>query len=185
MTRLVSATPAVPEASSTATAIADLMATVDNKHEGAGAGKGRSRRIVLLLLVLLAALAGTAAIAMTNEDEPARTASRPVPQAPAESTPPASVPDEGEPQEEAESPVPAVGALYDACQDVVKGSSLSIDVRLVFQPIEDITVERTEDRSQLEFWVRERGNRDEDLRIGFVCLVGNEAPAEPHLYMQL
>jgi hypothetical protein len=55
----------------------------------------------------------------------------------------------------------------------------------VFQPVEDITVERTDDRSQLEFWVRERGNRDEDLRVGIVCLVGDETPAEPHLYTQL
>jgi hypothetical protein len=185
MTRLVSATPAAPEASSTATAIASLMATVDNKNDGDGADKGRSRRIVLLLLVLLAALVATAAIAMT-EDEPARTASRPAAQPTPESTPPASVPDETrEPRAEAETPGPAVGVLYDACQEVVKRSSLSTDVRLVFQPVEDITVARADDRSQLEFWVRERGNRDEDLRIGFVCLVGDETPAEPHLYMQL
>ena len=186
MTRLVSTTPAVPEASSTATAIANLMATVDNKHEGVGAEKGRSRRIVLLLLVLLIALVGTAAIAMTAEDEPTRTASGPPAQAPAESTPPASVPEEvTEPPEEAETPGPDAGVLYDACQEVVKRSSLSTDVRLVFQPFDDITVARADDRSQLEFWVRERGNRDEDLRIGFVCQVSDETPTEPHLFMQL
>ncbi len=96
------------------------------------------------------------------------------------------MPDETrEPRAEAETPGPAVGVLYDACQEVVKRSSLSTDVRLVFQPVEDITVARADDRSQLEFWVRERGIRDEDLRIGFVCLVGDETPAEPHLYMQL
>ncbi len=185
MTRLVSTTPAVPEASSTATAIANLMATVDNKHEGVGAEKGRSRRIVLLLLVLLIALVGTAAIAMTAEDEPTRTASGPA-QAPAESTPPASVPDDvSEPPEVAETPGPDAGVLYDACQEVVKRSSLSTDVRLVFQPFDDITVERADDRSQLEFWVRERGNRDEDLRIGFVCQVGDETPTDAHLFMEL
>ena len=171
----------------TATAIADLMATVDDAEPGkageaVGTAPRRRRRIVVLALGLLVALVATAALTLTSRHpEPAgsddgESAGAPSTSIPSTSTP-ASVP--------VTETVVSVDAAYDRCQDVVKASPLSTGVRLVFQPVEDVVADPTGGRTLLEFWVRERGNRDEDQRVAFVCLVGDDDWPEPMLFMQI
>ena len=182
MVRLAKVAPAAGP-STTVTAIADLMATVDASEDEDEVEDGRTPRIVVLLVALLVALAATAGVTVTRGNEPAE---RTAPQVSDRAEVPASQDAGGAPVEADPSPAVAdLDLLYGACQEEVKASPLSTDVRLVFQPLADILVEHLEVRTLVEFWVRKQGDPAEENRVSYACLVPDGVTVEPQLFAQL
>ncbi len=142
----------------------------------------RRRRTVVLALALLVALGGMVAVTVAGPgDEPARPEVTPTTVSPEVASPTTALaPETTEVIDEVD-----VDAVYEACQDLVKASPLSEDVRLVFQPVEDIVVARAGDSSLFEFWSRKRGDRSVDERVAFVCVAGDRDPDAPRVFMQI
>ena len=188
MARLAKVAPAT-EPSTTVTAIAELMATVDAKVDQDEVEDGRTPRIVLLLVALLIALAATVGVTLTCGHAPAEPTAPPPPPAPQVSEVaevPASEHTAGSPVEVDPTPEAVdLEVLYGSCQAEVEASPLSTDVRLVFQPDDEIVVEHHEARTLLEFWVRKQGDRAEENRVAFVCLVPDGVTDGPLLFAEL